>query len=64
MRIWELDSNRSGFETVVFANREVDFPQYFKGKFNGFKIEEWGDIEVKTHKKASIATLPIFPAKE
>jgi hypothetical protein len=61
MKIWELDSDRNGgYETIVMANRKVDFPKYIKGQFNGNPIEYWGDIKFLTHHKGKPSDIPDF----
>lgn len=61
MKIWELDSDRNnGYESLVLANRKEDYPLYIKGQFNGKPIENWGNIEFKTHQKGKHSDIPDF----
>jgi hypothetical protein len=60
MKIWELDSDRNGYETLVMANRDEDYPLYIKGQFNGKPVDNWGNIKFITHVKGKPSDIPDF----
>lgn len=60
MKIYNLASINTGYDTLVLENRSEIFPKYFNPNFNGNVINEWGEIKVKTNKQGKQTDAPSF----